>query len=121
MPAPRVLPKENHTAPRLSLVDNVGEVADSIVNKAQDQNDQWMNVVELPPLPAPQTRGRYRRHLKLEGRGRNGDVEVRRYAGPCHPTALAVAEEITARRGGYIHITGPCTVAVRNYPPEGLD
>lgn len=117
MPAPRVLPKEHSTAPRLALVDNI-DVADSIVSEAKRRNLQVVEALELPPAPAPVTRGRYRRHLKLTGKGRNGDVEVTRYAGPCHPTALAVAKLLQARHGGYVHITGPCTLAVRNYPPE---
>lgn len=118
MPAPRVLPKEHCTAPRLALVDNI-DVAADILTEAQRLNAQVVETLELPPVPAPVTRGRYRRHLKLEGKGLNGPVEVRRYDGPVHPAVLAMAEEIMADHGGYVHITGPYTVAVRNHPPKG--
>lgn len=117
MPAPRVLPKEHCPAPRLSLVDNI-DVAGDILTVAQERNLRVVEALEAPPKARRNTPAYYRKRLHLEGKGRNGDVEVRRYDGPCHPTALAVAEEITARRGGYIHITGPCTVAILNYPPE---
>lgn len=118
MPAPRVLPKE-HRAPRLALVDNI-DVAGDIIEVALVQNNEVVEALSAPPLPAGANAGkRYKRHLRLAGKGRNGDVEIRRYAGPCHPAALAKAGEILAQRGGYLHVTGPCTVAVRNYPPEG--
>lgn len=120
MPAPRVLPKETCTAPRLSLVDNI-DVAEDILDEARKRNLTVVEKLEEPAKPRRNTPAYYRKRLHLEGRGRNSDVEVRHYEGPCHPTALAMAEEIMARRGGYLHITGPCTVAVRNYPPEGQD
>lgn len=118
MPAPRVLPKEHCTAPRLALVDNI-DVAGDIIDAAIEQNAVVVEKLSAPPKPVRNTPAFYRRHLRLTGRGRNGDVEIRQYDGPCHPAALAKAEEILAQRGGYLHITGPCTVAVRNYPPEG--
>lgn len=118
MPAPRVLPKEHAPAPRLALVDNI-DVAGDIIDVAIEQNAEVVEALSAPPLPAGANAGkRYKRHLRLAGKGRNGDVEIRRYAGPCHPTALTVAKQIQARHGGHLHVTGPCTVAVRNYPPE---
>lgn len=119
MPAPRVLPKEHCTAPRLALVDNI-DVADDILTEARRRNLQVVEALEAPPKPTRRTPGHYRKHLHLTGKGRNGDVEVRRYTGPCHPSALAAAEVIAARFGGWIDVTGPFTVAVRNHPREDL-
>lgn len=117
MSAPRVLPKENRPAPHLSIVDNI-DVAEDILNEARRRNLQVVETLELPPAPRRRTPAFYRKRLHLEGKGLNGDVEIRRYDGPCHPAALALAKEIKARRGGFLHVTGPCTVAVRNYPQE---
>lgn len=118
MSAPRVLPKEQHPEPRLSLVDNI-DVAGDIIEAASARNAEVIELLERAPKPARNGPGFYRKRLHLEGKGRNGDVQVTRYSGPCHPVALARAEEILGQRGGYLHITGPYTVAVRNYPPEG--
>lgn len=119
MRAPRVLPTERSTAPRLSLVDNIQvDAAAPIIEAALDQNAKVCDLLSLPPVPRRNTPSNYRKRLHLEGKGLNGDVEVRRYDGPCHLAAVAKAEEIVAERGGWIHITGPYTLAIRNYPPE---
>lgn len=117
MPAPRVLPKEHCTEPRLSIVDNI-DVAGDIIDEARRRNLRVVEALEEPAKPRRNTPAYYRKRLHLEGKGLNGDVEVRYYSGPCHPRALAMAEEIIAERGGYLHITGPCSVTVLNHPPE---